>query len=97
MNDFSSPDTDRITRLQLENETLAQQVKNLIRAESKLYEYQEKLDAQLNEYKTLYELNRNISSTFNLREIFRQAIEYAIYNLGYERVVFLKQSAATGA
>jgi PAS domain S-box-containing protein len=96
MNDFSSQEANRMTKLQLENETLSQQVKSLIKAESKLYEYQEKLDAQLNEYKTLYELNRKISSTFNLRNIFEAAIEYVIYTLEFERVIFLQQAENTG-
>jgi len=85
-----------MTRLELENETLSRQVKNLIKAESKLYEYQEQLDTQLHEYKTLYELNRKISSTFDLRKIFEAAIEYAIHNLEYERVIFFQQSEITG-
>ena len=96
MNDFGSQETGAHAKLRLENETLSQQVKRLIKAESKLYEYQEELDAQLNEYKNLYELNRKIHSTFDIRTIFGHAIEYVIHHLEYERVVFFLQQEDTG-
>lgn len=91
MNNSPTPDPQRIALLQQENKTLSQQVKRLIKAESKLYDYQEKLDVQLGEYKKLYELNRNISTIFELEMIFAASTEYVIYNLAYERVVFLRQ------
>ena len=87
----ASPEALAIAELQLEKEALAQQVKQLVKAEGKLYEYQEKLDTQLKEYKQLYELNRRISATFDIQEIFAEAGKYIIYHLEYERVVFLEQ------
>ena len=75
----------------MENETLAQQVKRLIKTEGKLYAYQEELDAQLKEYKELYELNRKLNATFDIGKIFEYVIEYVIYNLEYERVLFFQQ------
>ena len=59
-----------IAPLQMEKEALAQQVKRLIKTEGKLYAYQEELDAQLKEYKELYELNRKLNATFDIGKIF---------------------------
>ncbi len=87
----ASPKPFSIAELQQEKETLAQQVKQLIKAEGKLYEFQEKLDSQLKEYQQLYELSRKISATFDIREIFALAGKYLIYHLEYERVIFLEQ------
>lgn len=90
----TTPDeaADDVAKLQQEKETLSQQVKQLIKAESKLYEYQEKLDAQFKEYKDLYDLNRKLSTTFDIKEIFQHTFDYIIYNLKYERVILLQPS-----
>jgi PAS domain S-box-containing protein len=80
-----------IAPLHVEIETLAQQVKRLIKTEGKLYAYQEELDAQLKEYKELYVLNKKLNATFDIGKIFDYVIEYVIYNLEYERVVFFQQ------
>jgi len=82
--------------LRLEIESLAQQVKRLIKAEGKLYAYQEQLDAQLREYKGLYELNRKLIGTFNIRKMLEYACEYAINQLEYERVVFFRHNKDSG-
>lgn len=82
--------------LQMEKEALAQQVKRLIKTEGKLYAYQEELDAQLKEYKELYELNKKLNATFDIGEIFEYVTEYVIYNLQYERVIFFQQSENKG-
>jgi len=81
---------------QMDIETLAQQVKRLIKTEGKLYAYQEKLDAQLKEYKELYELNKKLNATFDIGKIFEYVIEYVIYNLEYERVIFFQQPVNKG-
>ena len=86
-----SPQAGEIAALRRENETLSQQVKRLIKAEGKLYAYQEQLDVQLKEYKELYELSKKNNATLDIRRIFRQTGEYIIRNLQYERVVFLEQ------
>ena len=88
---------DELAALRRENETLSQQGRRLIRAEGKLYGYQEELDAQLKEYKELYELSRKNNATLDIRKIFRQTGEYIIRNLEYERVVFLEQFEYTGS
>lgn len=86
----------KIARLQQENDTLAQQVKRLIKAESKLYDYQEKLDAQLKEFKELNELNRKINATLDIRKVFADTGEYIIRSLEYERVIFFEQFEYSG-
>lgn len=96
LDDRASPEAARIARLLQENDTLAQQVKRLIKAESKLYEYQERLDAQLKEYKQLYQLNRKINATLDIRKVFAYTSEYIIHNLEYERVIFFEQFDHSG-
>jgi PAS domain S-box-containing protein len=91
------PDAGEVERLRLEKEALAQQVKRLIKAEGKLYAFQEQLDDQLREYKELYELNRKLNGTFNIRKMFEYACEYVINKLEYERVVFFERVEDNGA
>jgi len=93
IDDNTFPEVAETARLQRENDTLAQQVKRLIKAESKLYDYQEKLDAQLKEYKELYQLSRKINATVDIRKVFEFSCEYIIRNLGYERVIFSSSSS----
>jgi PAS domain S-box-containing protein len=82
--------------LRVEKEALSNQVKRLIRAEGKLYEYQEELDAQLKEYKALYELNRRLNGTFNIGKIFQETVDYVIQQLGFERAVLFRKEEDTG-
>lgn len=88
---------EELTKAQQERQILAQQVKQLIKSESKLYEYQEKLDAQLKEYKNLHELSRKLSATFDVRKIFEYALEYIIYGLEYERALILQPAGPSDA
>jgi PAS domain S-box-containing protein len=90
------PDAGEMETLRIEKEALAQQVKRLIKAEGKLYAFQEQLDAQLREYKELYELNRKLNWTFNIGKMFEYACEYVINKLEYERVVFFEHDEAGG-
>ncbi|HBG04139.1 MAG: hybrid sensor histidine kinase/response regulator [Geobacteraceae bacterium GWC2_58_44] len=85
-----------LAALRVEKEMLSSQVKRLVRAESKLYEYQEQLDIQLKQYKELYELNKRLGASLELPAIFEQATAYIINNLGYERVLFFQQSGSAG-
>lgn len=88
---------EELTRAQQEKLQLSQQVKQLIRSEGKLYEFQEKLDAQLKEYKDLHSLGRKLSTTFELQKIYEYVTEYLIFNLQYERVLILQPTGPTGA
>ena len=96
-NNIASAEEVDIARLQRENEILSQQVKRLIKAESKLYEYQERLDNQLKEYKQLYLLNKKINATLDVRMAFNHTCEYIIHNLEYERVIFFEQFEYSGS
>jgi PAS domain S-box-containing protein len=87
----------RIAELQQEIEALSRQVKHLIKAEGQLYQYQEQLDAQLKEYKNLYELNKELNKTFDIRKICRYAVSSATRGLEFERAVLLERAADTGA
>ena len=81
---------EELTKAQQEKQELAQQVKQLIKSESKLYEIQEELDVQLKEYKDLLELSKKLSTTFDIRKIFKYTLEYIIYTLQYERALILQ-------
>ncbi len=91
----SAQEAADFAELRLENETLAQQIRRLIKAESKLYAYQEQLDAQLREYKGLYELNRRLIGTLNIQEMFQHTCKYVINGLEYERVLIFLQVKET--
>jgi len=82
--------------LQLENEALSEQVKRLVRAEGKLYEYQEQLDGQLREYRKLYELNCKLNAASDLQNMFLLGLDYLIYHLGYQRAIFFQQLTPGG-
>ena len=86
----------KIAELHREKETLSQQVKRLIKAEGKLYQYQEELDAQLKEYKDLYELNRKLNTTFDIAKIFDYIVDYATRNLEYEKAVLFERLEHNG-
>ena len=88
--------SDQIAVLNKEIETLSQQVKRLIKAEAKLYEFQETLDAQLNEYAGLYELNKTLNNVLDLQDVFACAVAYATNNLGYQRVLLFQQNNTAG-
>jgi PAS domain S-box-containing protein len=77
-----------ITTLQQEKEALSQQVKRLVKAEGRLYQYQQELDAQLKEYKELYALIKSLSASFDLDKIYACTTTYVVQNLEYERAVF---------
>jgi len=85
------PDSASIETLQREKEALSQQVKRLIRAEGKLYEFQQVLDAQLKEYQELYELNRRLNALVTIEDIARETVSYIVQHVDYERAVFLRR------
>jgi len=92
-----SQQSDQTAALKKEIEALSQQVKRLIKAEAQLYEFQETLDAQLNEYAGLYELNKTLNEVFDLPDVLACAVAYAINNLGYQRVLLFRQDDTTGS
>jgi len=91
------PTATDLEMLRRENEILSGQVKRLVRAESSLYDYQEKLDAQLKEYSELYDLSRKLSACADLPAIFGLATDYVINCLNYERVLFFQKTESSDA
>lgn len=85
-----------IERLEGEAELLSRQVKRLIKAEGRLYAYQEELDAQLKQYKDLYELSKRVTATTAPDRLMRETVEYAVRNLDYERALFLVPARERG-
>ena len=83
-----------IDRLRIENQRLAYEVKRLVTTESRLYEVQDHLDGQMSAYRRLYELGKKFNTTVDLTTILQLAAQFVIYELNFERCLFLKQSSA---
>ncbi len=80
---------DPIHTLQLENQRLSEQVKRLVRTESDLYEFQQKLDEQLRIYSRLYESGKQLNTMFDREAILQTVVQFALYELNFERCVIL--------
>src|SRR5882672_2699124 len=84
-----------IDRLRVENQRLSDEVKRLVTTESQLYEVQEHLDGQMSAYRQLYELGKKFNTTVDLTTILQLAAQFVLYDLNFERCLFLlKQSGA---
>ncbi|GFO62222.1 PAS domain S-box protein [Geomonas paludis] len=81
----------QLEKLRQEKDVLAQQVKRLIKAEGKLYDFQQELDQQLKEYKALYEFSRNLSGSYDVEYLSRATVEYVIQQLEYERAIVFRR------
>lgn len=90
--DRSIPILSEVETLQQENQRLTDQVKRLVKIESKLYAYQEQLDGQLRVYHQLNEAGRRFNRTFDLDEILQQVMQFVIYELNLERCLILVPS-----
>ncbi|MEM1253080.1 MAG: ATP-binding protein [Cyanobacteria bacterium P01_H01_bin.21] len=71
--------------LRQQNEDLAQQTTQLIKTENRLFQLQEDLDQQLRTYQKLSDLGNALNQTFDASQVFSLALEFAIYELGFER------------
>ncbi|MDQ3862152.1 MAG: serine/threonine-protein phosphatase [Actinomycetota bacterium] len=76
---------------------MSEQIKRLVRTEHELYQFQEQLDDQIRIYRHLYEVGKKLNATLDLAEILRFAIEFALYQLNFERCVALLYDAGTRA
>ena len=94
--EVSQIEAEELASLRLEKEMLSGQVKRLVKAEGRLYQYQEQLDAQLREDQELYRLNRKLGASLELAAIFAHASDFIINNLGYQRVLFLQHRENSG-
>ncbi len=84
-----------IDRLRVENQRLSDEVKRLVTTESQLYEVQEHLDGQMSAYRQLYELGKKFNTTVDLTTILQLAAQFVLYELNFERCLFLlKQSGS---
>src|SRR5437879_4564447 len=84
-----------IDRVRVENQRLSYEVKCLATTESQLYEVQEHLDGQMSAYRQLYELGKKFNTTVDLTTILQLAAQFVLYELNFERCIFLlKQSGA---
>ena len=84
-----------IDRLRVENQRLSDEVKRLVTTEVQLYEVQEHLDGQMSAYRQLYELGKKFNTTVDLTTILQLAAQFVLYELNFERCLFLlKQSDA---
>jgi signal transduction histidine kinase len=84
-----------IDRLRVENQRLSDEVKRLVTTEVQLYEVQEHLDGQMSAYRQLYELGKKFNTTVDLTTILQLAAQFVLYELNFERCLFLlKQSGA---
>ena len=78
-----------IETLQQENQRLSEQVKRLVKNESKLYAAQEQLDGQLRVYRQLNEAGKKFNSTFDLQEVLQLLTQFVLYELNLERCLIL--------
>ncbi|MFN7975011.1 MAG: response regulator [Acidobacteriota bacterium] len=82
----------RIQELTQENEALSAQVRQLVQTERELYEVKQTLDGQIKTYRQLSDVGRKLSATFELEEIYKIVIEFAIYELSFEKcMVMIRQ------
>ena len=84
-----------IDRLRDENQRLSSEVKRLVTTESQLYEVQEHLDGQMSAYRQLYEIGKKFNTTVDLTTILQLAAQFVLYELNFERCLFLLKQSGT--
>ena len=78
--------------LRHQNQRLSEEVKQLIKTESRLYQFQEKLDRQVQIYQTLYELGKAFNQTFDLDTALTLVTQCLIHDFNFERcLIWLPQ------
>jgi signal transduction histidine kinase/DNA-binding response OmpR family regulator len=78
-----------IERLRTENDSLHDQVKQLVRTENQLHASQQRSDTQARIYRQLFEVGKRLQETLEVGQILAIAIEFAIYRLNFQRAVAL--------
>jgi signal transduction histidine kinase len=78
-----------LERLEQENQQLIAQVKQLVRVERSMIEFQDKLDLQVKFYRQLNEIAKRLKATFDPEEILKIAMEFMLYDLNFERCLIL--------
>ncbi|MCP3944854.1 MAG: response regulator [Desulfobacteraceae bacterium] len=83
----------RIKDLEDNNHDLSEQVKRLVKTETELHKYQQVVDTQMKIYKKLYEYGIKFNSSFDINEICKEVIKFAIYECYFECcIIFLFDS-----
>ena len=75
--------------LEMERKQLEEKVRQLVKTEQELFRFQEELDGQMGIYRNLYEVGKRFNATFELLEILDIAVHFVIYQLSFERCIFL--------
>src|SRR5262249_55919469 len=75
--------------LEAENARLREQVKALVRTESRLNVTRQQLDKQMQLFRGLYELGQRNNAELDLRAILEDIVRFTLYELSYERAVVL--------
>lgn len=74
--------------LKQQNKKLAKQVTQLIKTENRLFQFQASLDRQLKTYQKLTDLGNALNQAFDCETVISLAVEFSLYELGFERCVF---------
>ncbi len=79
--------TQKYENLLADNKRLNQELMNMIRAERKFFEFQEKLNGQLEMYSKIADAGRRFNTTMNLEEVLESTANLCLYHLNYERAI----------
>lgn len=82
-----------LEELSEENERLSAQVKRLIRAESRLYTFQEELERQRDLLRKVALTGARLNAGLSRQNVLRATLECIVVDLGYERCVALEPRA----
>lgn len=93
----NSPENQELEKLREDNKRLSEQVKQLIKTESELYEFQEQLDSQVRIYRKFYELGKTFNNTTDVDEILEHTLEFVLYELNFERCLVLIRNEENGS
>lgn len=78
-------------KLKTSNGILTAQVRKLIQTESSLYQFQEKLDAQMKIYRRLHELGNTLSQITNVDEMLKEMLRFLDDEINFEKnLIFVK-------
>ena len=80
-------------QLQQQNQRLAEEVKQLIKTENLLYQFQSKLDKQVQHYQQLYKLGKVFNQTFDLKTALTHTAQCLVYDYNFERCLIWMPSS----
>ena len=80
-------------KLQQQNQRLAEEVKQLVKTENRLYQFQAKLDKQVHHYQQLYRLGKVFNQTFELKTALTHTAQSLVYDYNFERCLIWMPSS----